>query len=129
MSIFPLNPFSWYLQMKMVHVSISFWKKVNLNPMFIFVHLKLFSFLSSLRIFFKGHGEFSWKCAGDSNFNSQEWTNIPFCHKIPCNTYHVMLHVASHTLSMPVFAGQNNAEVEETNQDVAQQICKPQCNF
>ena len=60
----------------------------------------------------------------------KNWSDdIPFCHKIPCNTYHVMLHVASHTLSMPVFAGQNNAEVEETNQDVAQQICKPQCNF
>ena len=27
---------------------------------------------------------------------------------------------------MPVFAAaQNNAEVEETNQDVAQEICKP----
>ena len=30
---------------------------------------------------------------------------------------------------MPVFAAQNNAEVEETNQDVAQEICKPECNF
>ena len=30
---------------------------------------------------------------------------------------------------MPVFAAQNNAEVEETNQVVAQEICKPECNF
>ena len=30
---------------------------------------------------------------------------------------------------MPVFAAQNNAEVEETNQDVAQEICKPECIF
>ena len=30
---------------------------------------------------------------------------------------------------MPVFAAQNNAGVEETNQDVVQEICKPECNF
>ena len=35
-----------------------FLKKVKLKPMFIIVHLKLFLFLSLIRIFFKGMGNF-----------------------------------------------------------------------
>ena len=32
-------------------------------------------------------------------------------------------------MPMPVFAAPSNTEVEQTNQDVAQETCKPQFNF
>lgn len=32
-------------------------------------------------------------------------------------------------MPMPVFAAPNNVEVEQRNQDVAQETCKPQFNF
>ena len=45
--------------MKMVQcINLYFKKKVKLKPMFIIVHLKLFLFLSLIRIFFKGMGNF-----------------------------------------------------------------------
>ena len=43
--------------------------------------------------------------------------------------YHVYAFMLLAILYMPVFAAQSNAGVEETSQDVAQEICKPECNF
>ena len=43
--------------------------------------------------------------------------------------YHVYAFMLLAILYMPVFAAQSNAGVEETSQDVAQEICNPECNF
>ena len=44
------------------------------------------------------------------------------------SSYHVYAFMLLAT-SMPVFATQNNRDIEDTNQDVAQEICKLQCHF
>ena len=42
--------------------------------------------------------------------------------------YHVYAFILL-AIPMPVFATQNDGDVEDTNQDFAQEICKLQCNF
>ena len=74
----------------MVMYQYHFEKKVYWT-LFIIVHFKLFLFLSLLRIFGSALWIFMKLCRG-VKFLSQEWTkqwtdDIPFCHKIPCNTF------------------------------------------